>query len=107
MCLTVNKFRHWTGKAKIAKRDIPCYKILEYLYDDLRKSDEQFKDQFKTAIAWLEKQGAQKFAWSKEDEKMFERIIAASEAKYVLNQFEIDWLKSLKPQIQWKPTQEQ
>lgn len=31
--------------------------ILEYLYDGLRKSDEQFKDHFKTAIAWLEKQG--------------------------------------------------
>ena len=31
--------------------------IIEYLYDGLRKSDEQFKDQFKRAIAWLEKQG--------------------------------------------------
>ena len=31
--------------------------ILEYLYDGLRKSDEQFKDQFKAAIAWLEKKG--------------------------------------------------
>lgn len=30
--------------------------ILEYLYDGLRKSDEQFKGQFKAAIAWLEKQ---------------------------------------------------
>lgn len=30
--------------------------ILEYLHDGLRKTDEQFKDQFKTAIAWLEKQ---------------------------------------------------
>lgn len=34
--------------------------ILEYLYDGLRKSDEQFKDQFKCAIAWFEKQGEQK-----------------------------------------------
>ena len=31
--------------------------ILEYLYDGLQKSDEQFKGQFKAAIAWLEKQG--------------------------------------------------
>lgn len=31
--------------------------ILEYLYDGLRKSDVQFKDQFKHAIAWLERQG--------------------------------------------------
>lgn len=37
-----------------------CKWILEYLYDGLRKSDEQFKDQFKAAIAWLEKQAEQK-----------------------------------------------
>lgn len=30
--------------------------ILEYLYDGLRKADEQFKDHFRSAIAWLEKQ---------------------------------------------------
>ena len=30
--------------------------ILEYLYDGLRKTDDQFKEQFKSAIAWLEKQ---------------------------------------------------
>ena len=30
--------------------------ILEYLYDGLRKADEQFKDHFKSAINWLEKQ---------------------------------------------------
>lgn len=34
--------------------------ILEYLYDGMRKSDEQFKNQFECAIAWLEKQGKQK-----------------------------------------------
>ena len=32
--------------------------ILEYLYDGLQKADEQFKDQFKSAIAYLEKQKA-------------------------------------------------
>jgi len=43
--------------------------ILEYLYDGLRKSDEQFKDQFKSAIAWLEKQGekSQDASYSKFD----------------------------------------
>lgn len=30
--------------------------ILEYLYDGLRRTDEQFKDEFKAAIAWFEKQ---------------------------------------------------
>lgn len=34
--------------------------ILDYLCDGLRKSDKQFKDQFKSAIAWLEKQKEQK-----------------------------------------------
>ena len=29
--------------------------ILEYLYDGLRKTDEEFKEQFKVSIAWLEK----------------------------------------------------
>ena len=31
--------------------------ILDYLYDGLYKTDEQFRDEFKAAIAWLEKQG--------------------------------------------------
>lgn len=48
--------------------------ILEYLYDGLRKSDEQFKRQFKSAIAWLEKQKEQKPSikidqWCATDEK--------------------------------------
>ena len=34
--------------------------ILEYLYDGLRKADEQFKGQFNAAIAYLEKQKEQK-----------------------------------------------
>lgn len=36
--------------------------ILEYLYDGLRKADEQFKDHFKSAIDWFEKQKEQKIA---------------------------------------------
>ena len=34
--------------------------ILEYLYCGLRRSDEQFKDQYKAAISWFEKQCEQK-----------------------------------------------
>lgn len=44
--------------------------ILEYLYDGLRKSDEQFKGQFKCAIDWLESQGEQKFPIEKLPEEM-------------------------------------
>ena len=44
--------------------------ILEYLYDGLRKSDEQFKGQFKAAIAWLEKQGEPKSYWKPSKDEM-------------------------------------
>ena len=81
--------------------------ILEYLYDGLRKSDEQFKDHFKMAIDWLEKQGEQKPAeWSKEDERNFDIIYGiiynscnAEDASRL-----IAWLLSLRPQKQWKPS---
>ena len=85
--------------------------ILEYLYDGLRKSDEQFKDHFKAAIAWLEKQGEQKLAeWSEEDEKMLDfaiTVITASTATTFKKEDCVDWLKSFRPQSQWKPSQEQ
>lgn len=42
--------------------------ILEYLYDGLQKSDEQFKGQFNAAIAWLEKKGEQKSQGKLEDD---------------------------------------
>lgn len=52
--------------------------ILEYLYDGLRKADEQFKGQFKSAIEWLEKQKEQKPAeWSEEDKEAFDMCIDA------------------------------
>ena len=54
------------------------------------------------ALAWLEKQGkkptdniessVQNKPWSEEDEEIYQR--------------EIDWLESLKPQSQWKPSEE-
>ena len=88
--------------------------ILEYLYDGLRKSDEQFKDHFKTAIDWLEAQGEQKSTdkveqpaeWSKEDKRNFDIIYGiiynscnAEDASRL-----IEWLLSLRPQKQWKPS---
>lgn len=45
--------------------------ILEYLYDGMRKSDEQFKGQFKAAIAWLEKQGDHKLYVNDNAKEMF------------------------------------
>jgi hypothetical protein len=58
----------------------------------------------------------QNLAWSEEDEKFFDGIIANLEYlmdranTYTLKQSlqkRIDWLKSLRPQSQWKPSEEQ
>ena len=49
--------------------------ILECLYDGLRKSDEQFKDHYKTAISWLENQGKKKHSVPTSVDKMMIRII--------------------------------
>lgn len=74
--------------------------IIEYLYDGLRKSDEQFKGQFKAAIAWLEKQKSQ---WTDEDEKLFGDVITACYEYY--GDFEPwpeikNWLNNIKQRLQ-------
>lgn len=48
--------------------------ILEYLYDGMRKSDEQFKDQFECAIAWLEKQGESQVSKLQVSDELYEHI---------------------------------
>ena len=58
--------------------------ILEYLYDGLRRADEQFKEQFRSAIAWLEKQKKQSIADNDLDEEInrfFDDCIDVHEAK--------------------------
>ena len=67
---------------------------------------------FKRGLAWLEKQGEQKPAWSEEDESMFlmcsDAIAAACAAAYYtteeMNKMQ-NWLKSLKPN-HWKPSEQ-
>lgn len=49
--------------------------ILEYLYDGLRRTDEQYKDEFKAAIAWLEKQDEQTELNDSEDESIRNALI--------------------------------
>jgi len=102
--------------------------ILEYLYDGLRKADEQFKDHFRSAIAWLEKQKEQKPSiscgqendteWSEEDEEKINIIseiiehcisiphsggkgILSKEYKKELQCF----IESLRPH--WKPSEDE
>lgn len=77
--------------------------ILEYLYDGLQKADEQFKDHFKSAINWLEKQKPAE--WSEEDKTHLGWIIECFDSwKYQVPEFAdqyqsaINFLKSLRPQ---------
>ena len=93
--------------------------ILEYLYDGLRKADEQFKDHFKSAIDWFEKQKpAEKSEiptnpeWSEEDIEMYINIASSlhgyacglenEEHKKHIKKG-LDWLenrfRSLRPQV--------
>jgi len=71
--------------------------------------------QFDSWITWLEKQGEQKpVEWSEEDDKMINSIAVHLNAttggfpedRAWADKFMI-WLKSLRPQKQWKPSEEQ
>ena len=83
----------------------------KYMVDNFENSTKQYED----AIAWLEKQGEQKPAeWSEEDENLFRCAIDAvrEESKVrtdgcldeEVGEMVIDWLKSLRPQNTWKPS---
>ena len=67
-------------------------------------------------ISYIEKQKGQKPEWSEEDEAMLDIIIDDiqfvqkahnHEIDQVYYEREIDWLKSLRPQSHWKPSEEQ
>lgn len=64
--------------------------ILEYLHDGLRKSDEQFKDHFKAAIAWLEKQGEKPQGKSALEAISEEKVDNANKVEHKFN--EGDWV---------------
>ena len=66
----------------------------------------------KDIIAWLEKQGEQKSAWSEEDEIRFESTLHRMEivgngCAFGQLKDDIEWLKSLKERYTWKPTEKQ
>lgn len=71
----------------------------------------------KSILAWLKKQKEQNPAeWSEEDEEMRSAIIREIEWERSNTTFdkdiriydkEINWLKSLRPQSKWKPSEEQ
>lgn len=69
------------------------------------------RDRFNELVAWLEKQGEQKPAWSEGDEVKINRIVACLENLDVADNDillkDVDWLKSLKERYTWKPSDEQ
>lgn len=84
---------------------------------------EPLEDEAKEMIAWLEKRGEQN-PWSEDDEAIYYGVIETEQ--YMLDVVngikkfdvgnisikedctrEIDWLKSLRPQSTWKPTEQQ
>ena len=59
-------------------------------------------------IAWLEKQGEQK-PWSEEDERLLNNMVIVIQDYYNKEDAQslISWLKSLRPQTTWKPSDKQ
>ena len=76
---------------------------------ELQKEHHASTIEIDECIAWLEKQGEQKSAWSEEDELMLTSIVNTLKLTNGAEQMKIDWLKSLKNRVQphWKPTEEQ
>lgn len=54
---------------------------------------------------WIKKQDEQKPTWSEEDEEMLESIITCTDKDFFISKEQINWLKSLKPQNKWKPSE--
>lgn len=81
---------------------------LEYLAN---RAEGFVKDDLKEKIAWLKKQCEQKPAeWSEEDEDYINDLIKYFSQNERLKNTKEDiviWLKSLRPQKQWKPNKEQ
>ena len=72
------------------------------------------REEYDKAVAWLERQKEQKSVeWSEEDEKILKEIISDVKFEGYNNDMQADsyrkinWLKSLRPQKQWKPSEEQ
>jgi hypothetical protein len=85
---------------------------------ELQKQHHAATFEIEECIAWLEKQGEQKPAWSEEDERIRIETIELLETANHPNVLHrngkpldftenINWLKSLRPQNTWKPSDEQ
>lgn len=106
--------------------------MMEHVFPELKESDDErirqklirlvyisynqlfpytpTKEEYEEMTAWLEKQGERKLAWSEEDEKKLIKVISiVQNVSSYDNQLDgyIEWLKSLRPQNLWKPSDEQ
>ena len=111
------------GKVIVRKAESEDERIRTLLIDFIRnynwlRVQSGFKGATKEdVIAWLEEQGEQKpVEWSEEDEEMLDSIVNSIEitsGRIALPSLkenytkQVDWLKSLRPQKHWKPTEEQ
>ena len=88
-------------------------KVRKAILELVRQSSEILeKKNQEQMLAWLEKKGEQKPAeWSEDDEKMLQNILECLRNGWKKLPTDIlkyeSWLKSLRPQSQWKPSEEQ
>ena len=90
--------------------------ILDYIIkcsESLYDVQQYGKERFEKWIAWLEKQGEQKPAWSEKDEHILNNIYdfvaenLLDKNRGVCADECLKWLKSLTHQSHWKPSDEQ
>ena len=108
-------------------------KIIEPIFPQLKESEDEkirkwIREELKSkyvvdnivndvmadkALAWLEERGEQKSAWSDEDENIrqwithdIDKLLALKKKSFIIADKEINWLKSLRPQSQWKQSNE-
>ena len=76
-----------------------------------REKDNLNDEKYDKMLDWLEKQGEKKTtAWSEEDKDYYDAIITKLEVMQddaALTDNQMEFLKSLRPQKQWKPSDEQ
>ena len=73
--------------------------LISILKSDFEKDTTIYDISVGNIIAWLEKQGEQKSAWSEEDERIYKSIIYSFAHNYPLTVQQQEFVKSLIPQI--------
>ena len=119
----------WYNTFVNTKKDENMKQLIEEIFSELKEESEDerirkwliyyFKEvcdnvsekEKKGVLAWLEKQGGQKPAWSEEDDTFFKAIIRDIEnIKYISEDAKkdrINCLKSIKDRHTWKPSERQ